>query len=293
MNASEEENLDIGAVAKVLWAGKWLIVLLASLGSIAAIVYAFAAPEVFRAEALLQARQQSGSLGRLGGLAALATEFGGASGGGALSLTSGTDRDVAIATLHSRVVIEAFIEENKLVPRIYESKWAWRYLDVGNNPTVWQAYIDFTKDVLKISEDRKTGLVTVAVEWTNPKEAQRWVTELVARTNAHLRERAIQEGEKNLAYLQAETQHIGQVELVQALYGLVEEQLKQMMVAKGGGEFALRTIDPAVVPAKRIRPNRVQYLLVGLLIGGLLGVAATVVHASWAKRTRSKGRVQP
>jgi uncharacterized protein involved in exopolysaccharide biosynthesis len=281
-------DLDIGALPKVLWGGKWLIGPLTSLGLIAAVVYAFIQPEVFRAEALLQARQQSGSLGRLGGLASLAAEFGGVSGAGALSLTGGTDRDVAIATLRSRTVVEAFIEEKNLLPRMYESKWdskakAWRSPNVNKQPTVWQAYNDFTKDVLRISEDRKTGLVTLSVEWTDPAEAQQWVTELIARTNAHLKERAIQEGEKNLAYLQAQAQQIGQVELVQAVYGLVEEQLKQMMVAKGGDEFALKTIDPAVVPQRRIRPNRVLISLAGFLIGGLLGVVATVGRASWRK----------
>ncbi len=241
MNESKlaSSDVSVGALAKVLWRGRRLIGTLALLGLIAAVGYALIQPDVFRAEALLQVRQQSGSLGKLGGLASLAAEFGGVAGGGGLALSGGTERDVAIATLRSRTVVEAFITENKLLPRIYEYKWygkagaLWDF-DAGSKSTVWQAYNDFTKDVLKISEDRKTGLVTLGVESTNPEEAQQWVTELVARTNSQLKERAIQEGEKNLAYLEAQAQQIGQVELVQALYGLVEEQLKQMMVGRVG-----------------------------------------------------------
>jgi uncharacterized protein involved in exopolysaccharide biosynthesis len=284
----EETDLDIGAVATVLWKGKGVIGLLTAVGAIVAVVYVFVQPEIFRSEALLQPRQQSGSLGRLAGLGALAAELGGISGA-ALPTAGGTERDVSVATLRSRAVIEAFITENDLLPKIYESKWD-RNAKVWKNPTraptVWEAYNDFTKDVLEIREDRRTGLVTIAVEWTNPEEARQWVTEIVARTNAHLKQRAIQEGEKNLAYLQSQVQQIGQVELVQALYGLVEEQLKQMMVAKGGDEFALKTVDPAVVPKKRIRPSRVLTSLVGLFVGGLLGVLVTLGRASW---TRPKG----
>jgi uncharacterized protein involved in exopolysaccharide biosynthesis len=266
------------------------------LGLIAGVGFALIQPKIFRAEALLQVRQQSGSLGGLGGLASLAAEFGGLPGAGALSLGGGdTDREVALATLRSRTVVEAFIAEKNLLPRIHEYRWygnakVWGGADAGDTPTLWQAYNDFTKDVLRISEDRKSGLVTLAVEWTNPEEAQQWVTELVARANAHLKERAIQEGEGNLEYLQGQAQHIGQVELVQALYGLVEEQLKQMMMAKGGAEFALKTIDPAVVPTKRIKPNRAYISLAGLFLGGALGAALTLWRASWTRRVHSGRR---
>src|SRR5262245_38814420 len=196
--ASEDasEEVDFVSLVRTLWNGKWLIVSLTMIGTLGGVLYALAQPDVFRAEALVQPRQASQALG---GLGALAAQVSGISGLG-VSLGGGTDRDVALATLRSRTVVEKFIEDLKLLPILYESEWdeqahTWVSSDPKSIPTAWQAYNDFTTDILKISENRNTGLVTVAIEWRNPEEAQRWVTELIARTNAHLKERAIQEGE--------------------------------------------------------------------------------------------------
>lgn len=285
--ATGSRDLDIGALLRILWAGKWLIALVAVLGTAGGLTYAFLAPQIFRSEGLFQVREHTGSTGGLsGGLAAVASQLGGLAGLGGLSLGgAGTDRQVAIATLKSRTVIDAFITDKNLLPKMYKSKWnaeagTWKSSDPASIPTTWQAYNDFTKKILSVADDRKTGLLTIAVEWTDPEEAQQWVTELAARTNAYLRERAIREGEENLAYLRSQAKEIGQVALEKALYELVEEQLKQLMMAKGGDEFALKTIDKAVVPKKRISPRRVPIILGGFLLGALLGGAAVVWRAA-------------
>jgi uncharacterized protein involved in exopolysaccharide biosynthesis len=286
LEGTASQDLDIDALHGILWGGKWLIGFMAALGLAVAVVYALLTPQIFRSEALFQVREQSSSTGGgLGGLAAVASQLGGLAGLSGLSLGGGgIDRLVAIATLKSRTVIEAFITEKNLLPKLYKSKWdaeakAWKNPDVGSVPTVWQAYNDFTKKILSITDDRKTGLLTVAVEWTDPEEARQWVTELAARTNAYLKARAIKEGEENLAYLLSQAKVIGQVAVEQSLYGLVEEQLKRLMMAKGGEEFALKTIDPAVVPKKRFAPKRVQIALGGLLLGAALGATAVVWRA--------------
>lgn len=282
--AYADDEINLRELIAALWDGKWLIAAITALSSAAAVAYALVATEIYRSEALVQPRQESRGGG--GGLGALAAQFGGLADLAGVSLGGGSDRAVAIATLKSRALIEPFIREKNLLPKLYEDAWDpatnnWKSADPKNVPTLWQAYNDFTNKVLRVSEDKKTGLVTVAVEWKDPQEAQQWVTELIARTNAHLKAQAIQEGEKNLAYLEAQSRSIGQVELQQALYGLVEAELKKLMIAKGGDEFAFRTIDAAAVPKKRIRPKRTQIAMIGFLLGGFVGVALVLARNAW------------
>jgi uncharacterized protein involved in exopolysaccharide biosynthesis len=282
-SAYPDDEIDLRELIRKVWDGKWLIVLITLLSSAMGVVYALLATEIYRAEALVQPRQESRTGG---GLGALAAQFGGLADFAGVSLAGGSDRAVAIATLKSRTLIESFIQERNLLPRMYEDAWDsqaknWKNPDPRKIPTIWQAYNDFTGSIFKIAEDKKTGLVTVAVEWKDPVEAQEWVTELIARTNAYLKAKAIEEGERNLAYLEAQSRTTGQVELRQAVFGLVEAELKKLMIAKGGEEFAIKTIDAAVVPKKRARPKRAQIAVLGFLLGGFVGVVWVLVRGAW------------
>jgi uncharacterized protein involved in exopolysaccharide biosynthesis len=280
---------DVTQAFADLWNARLWIASSTLAGLILAAAYAFMAQEIYRAEALVQPREEQ----RSSGLGALAAQFGALADLPGITLGGTGDRAVAIATLKSRAVVERFIEEKKLLPRLYRRKWdpdaqAWKSQDPGRIPTTWEGYRDFTKKVLKITDDKKTGLVSVAVEWEDPVEAQAWVTELVARTNAHLRSRAIREAEANLAYLEEQSKKIGQVELQRALYGLVETELKKLMVARAGEEFAVRTIDPAVVPRKRERPRRLLIIVAGTLLGGFTAATIALMLPGFVARLRER-----
>lgn len=268
------DDVDLRNLMAAIWRDKGVVLLVVCVCTAAALSFALLAPEIFRAEALVQPRQENRPMA--GGLGALAAQFGAGDLVG-LTIAGGGDRAVAIATLKSRTLIEPFLKEKNVLPKLYKSKWdapsgSWKAQDPSKQPTLWQAYNDFTKNALKISEDRKTGLVTVAIEWQDPDEAKEWVTELIARANEYLRARAIQSAEKNLAYLEAQSRAIGQVELQRAVYGLVEVELKKLMLARGGDEFAFVTVDAATSPKKRLRPVRRQIALIGFLLGWALGI---------------------
>lgn len=280
-------EIELSKLMHSLWEGKWLIVLTTAAFSIAAVAFALLATETYRAEALVQPRQESRDAGGLVGV--LASQFGGLADLAGLALGGGGDRAVAIATLKSRTVIEAFIRDKNLLPKLFEARWdadasQWKRSDLKYIPTVWRGYITFTKDILKVTDDKKTGLLTVAIEWQDPEEAQQWVTELIARTNEYLKAQAIREGEKNLAYLEEQSRKISQVELQKSLYSLVERELKKLMIGKGDEEFAIKTIDRAVVPKEPVRPKRALIAILGFLLGGIVGVIAVLVRMSWRAR---------
>src|SRR3569623_3798652 len=71
-------------------------------------------------------------------------------------------------------------------------------------PTLRRANQVFDGNIRTISQDKKTGLITLAIEWKDPEEAARWANLLVERLNQHERQVAIGEAEKSLAYLKNE-----------------------------------------------------------------------------------------
>jgi len=49
--------------------------------------------------------------------------------------------------------------------------------------------------------DPKTGLVTLSITWNDPNIAAKWANGLVRMANDYLRDQAIEESERNIAYL--------------------------------------------------------------------------------------------
>jgi len=51
-----------------------------------------------------------------------------------------------------------------------------------------------------------------------------------------------------------------------------------MMLAKATPEYLFKTIDPAVVPELRVKPNRSLIAALGVLLGGMLGVLLVLIR---------------
>ena len=267
--ASDDDEIDLRELWDILWRGKWLIMAVTAVFAVASVAYALLQTEWYRAEVLLapageQSSQRLG--GQLGGLAALA----GVSVGGGGSAE-------AIAALKSRDFARSFIEDFELVPVFFHEQWdaasgAWLGDDPEDFPEIRDAIKYFHENVLKVSEGRDTGLVTLAVEWTDPDVAAQWAEQLVGRLNERLRDRALREAETNIAFLQGELARTNVITLQQSIGRLLESELQQLMLARGNEEFAFRVIDSAAPPKDRVRPNRALIAVVGTMLGGMLAV---------------------
>ena len=250
------------------------------LGLLAGGAIALLSPEIYRAEVLLSPVSQdtgggalAGLSGSLGGLASLA----------GVTLGETNNRSVeALATLQSRALTDAFVSDKNLLPVLFPQKWdsarkAWKVSDSKRTPTLWDANELFSTKIRRVVEDKKTGLITLAIDWTDPSVAAEWVTELVARTNSSLRARAIQRSERNVAYLQDELNRTSIVELRQAIFHLVEREIQQSMLAKTSSDYAFKVIDPAVVPKKKIRPKRLLITAAALFVSLLISVILALI----------------
>jgi len=272
-----DDEITLRELWGILWRGKWLIIAVTAVFAVGSVVYALNAEEWYRSEALLapaDEKSTSGMSGQLGGLAALA----GVSVGGG-------DSSEALAVLRSREFAREFINEAGLLPVFFADAWdaaagKWRDVDPEARPDVRDAVKYFHDNVLSVSQDRRSGLVTLAIEWTDPQVAAAWAEILVRRLNARLRQRALEEAETNVAYLQAELRQTSVVTLQQSIGRLLESELQKLMLARGNEEFAFRVIDSAAPPKYRVRPNRPLIAVLGTLMGGVLAVFAVFIgHA--------------
>jgi len=272
----DSEEISLRELFDAVWARRILIVALTLTFGIAAAVISLLLPEKYEASVVLSPVDDDGS-GKLGGAGALLSQFGGLAGLGGVSLGGSGQKAVAVATLKSHALTEAFITDNNLLPVLYPDDWdattkQWRGADPDKIPTPWKAEKGFAKKVRSIDEDKKTGLITLTIEWTDPELAAKWATELVERANKHLRAKAIEESQANLAYLNEQLTKTSVVELQKSIYGLIESEIKKVMIANGSDEYAFRVVDPARVAEERVSPKRTLITAVGLFAGLMIGI---------------------
>jgi uncharacterized protein involved in exopolysaccharide biosynthesis len=272
---TDSEEISLRELVDALWARRLLIAALSLGFGVAAAVVSLLLPEKYEASVVLSPVDDAAG-SKFGGAGALLSQFGGLAGLAGVNVGGSGQKSVAIATLQSHALTEAFIRDNNLLPVLYADDWdaqakRWTISDPEKLPTPWRAEQRFAKKIRSVAEDKKSGLVTLTIEWTDPALAAQWATELVARANAALRAKAIAESEANIAYLNEQLTRTSVVELQKAIYGLIETEIKKVMIANGSAEFAFRIVDPARVAEERISPKRTLITAVGLFAGLMIG----------------------
>jgi uncharacterized protein involved in exopolysaccharide biosynthesis len=192
-----------------------------------------------------------------------------------------TETDRAIAILKSREFTDAFIRDNNLAATLCMNCNAWWHSSGAVQPTARHAYDVFDKNVRSIQQDKKIGTATLAIEWRDPQVAAQWANDLVARLNRHEQQQAIDEAERNIAFLNQQLAKTDVTEMRQLIYRLIESKTGDIMLAAGRPEYAFAIIDPAVVPERRIRPRRLLMVLTGVVLGLLGGVGIALVRARY------------
>jgi uncharacterized protein involved in exopolysaccharide biosynthesis len=268
VGVSGQENMTVGGEGINLlslwrlWLENKFIVAGCIFASVAvAVCLAFTEAPLFRAEVVVSNVNES-SAG--GGLAALAGQFGGlASLAGVNIGSSGTERE-ALAVLQSRRLAEEFVKTEKRLKELFP--------EPKTSQTLWLAVNEFRKNMISIRTDKRTSLTTISIDGKDPAKVALWANQYVVLANEMIRARAIDDANRNIAFLKSQISGTTVVEVQRVMYHLIETETKNLMLASGRAEYAFSVIDPAVTPERRISPKRLNMVLIGLMIGVFLGM---------------------
>jgi hypothetical protein len=232
-------------------------------------------PKKYEATVVVSPQTGTSNSGELSSLGSAASQLGGIASLAGLSLGGNSAKAESIATLQSEALTERYIQENGLLPTLFPRKWDsqknnWKTSDESKIPTLWQGNRLFDDKLRRVKENSRNGLVTLGITWTDSKIAASWANGLVKLTNEYLRDKAIKESEKNIAYLNEEALKTSVVRTRDSIYSLMESEIRKEMLARGSDEYALKIIDPAVAPEKPSSPQPVLWILAALCIGLLL-----------------------
>ena len=287
-----DDEIDLRELFSVVWAGKILIVAITAVFALVSVGYALSLANQYKASAVVSPAQSGGSslgamAGQLGGLASLA----------GINIGSGESNETqeAMEIMQSWGFMEAFIQTHDLQVPIYAAigwdkgsnslklnsdlydatseRWLIEDDESGENraPSSWELYEEFRERVA-VSQDKKSGLINISVEYYSPQIAKQWVDLFIITINDYMRARKLEQVNRNIEYLTAQIDKTAIADMREVFYQLVEEQTKSKMLAEASPEYAFVTVSRAMVPEEESQPKRALVCILGTLLGGMLSV---------------------
>ena len=292
-----DDEIDLRELFGALWAGSRKIIAITAVFAFVSVIYALSLSDQYKATVLLAPAQSdssdlSGALGQLGGLASLA---GVDIGGGESS-----ESQMAQEIMKSWSFIDVFIAENNISVEVYAAEgwsrgsnelqidddiydaetktWLVENDNTGEvgPPSSWVLFEAFSERLV-VSENKKSGLVSVSIEYYSPQIAKQWLDMYVAAINAHMQQRQMEKVTNNINYLQAQIEKTSIAEMREVFYTIIAEQTKNKMMTEASPEYAFVAVSPSMVPEVTSQPQRRFICILGTLLGGILSASLVLV----------------
>ena len=301
-----DDEIDLRELFYVLLEGKWIIVSLTAFVSIIGVIYSLLLPNIYESKAMLvpvnSSSGISGALGSYSGLAGLA----------GISLPSGGDEGNSAKAIQKISSLSFF--ENNILPNIHlpdlmaVKSWNSKtntltfddsIYDTNSNtwirdfsypqqqiPSAQESFEVFKTAHLSLSEDKKSGFITLAIKHQSPFIAKQWVELVINQVNAFYRQKDKSESEKAVSYLNQQISITGLSEIKQVIAQLLQEETKKLTLIEANQYYVFDYIDPPAVMEKKSEPKRALIFILSALLGGMLSILLVLIrHYAFNKKT--------
>jgi uncharacterized protein involved in exopolysaccharide biosynthesis len=265
---------------------KWHIAIVTLVAMVLAAVLGLISTPLYKASILVSPVSSAPGSGSLGAIGGALSQLGGIASLAGLGGSGDSRKNESIAVLKSEELTEKYIQQNDLLPTLYDDAWdpvrkAWKQTRPDRAPTLWKANRRFANSIRAMAVDPKSSLVTLTITWKNPRTAAQWANGLVATANEYLKNKALMESERNIAYLNEQAAKTDVVAVRQAIYSILQSEINKEMLARGSDEYAFRILDPAIAPEKASSPQKTLWVL-GALIASVTGcICVLYARMSW------------
>ena len=293
-----DDEIDLRELFYVLLEGKWIIVSLTTFVSIIGVIYSLSLPNIYESKAMLAPVNSSsgisGALGSYSGLAGLA----------GISLPSGDDEGNSAKAIQKISTLSFF--KNNILTNIYLpdlmafKSWNSKtntvafdesIYDTSSNtwirdfsypqqqiPSTQESFEVFKTQHLILSEDKKSGFITLSIKHQSPFVAKQWAELVVNEVNAFYRQKDKSESEKAVSYLNQQISMTGLSEIKLVIAQLLQEETKKLTLIEANKYYVFDYIDPPAVMEQKSEPKRATICILIALFGGILSILLVLVR---------------
>lgn len=287
------DEIDLRELWGVIWGGRWIITAITFVFAAASVIYALSLPNMYKSTVVLAPKDIGGG----GALGALASQYGGLASLAGINLRSegGGRLDQAILLLESRAFLADIIGKYNILPDLLAGvNWDFESDSFVYNSEVysvqsrswvrgepaladWNAFNKLRK-MLHVTKDDATGMLYLTVEHFSPEIAYRWLQWVKLEINMHYRDMDVRESRENISFLENKIAETTVTAVRSALYGMVESELKVLMLAEVSDEYLLQTVVPAWIPELKSSPSRGVICVFFTLLGVAVGVVFIILR---------------
>ena len=124
-----------------------------------------------------------------------------------------------------------------------------------------------------VSEDRRTGLITISFEHISPIFAKYFVEHVINSLNEYMSNEAAKEASKFVNYLKLEIQENNIREIDAVFNVLLQQNIQKMMYAEAKPDFALKYVSKPIAPIFKSGPTRSVICIFGFIFFQILFLA--------------------
>ena len=186
-----------------------------------------------------------------------------------------------MATLNSYSFNVKFIEEQNLLPYIFQDDWdpineTW--ID-GFQPDMRRANEAFiTMRSYELNDD--TGLLWIFFTTKDPEFSAKLANAIIPSFNNFTKQKQVKLIEERQAYLNKRLQEIDNIQLHRSIYRMIESQIGAESLIFARKDYPLEVIQPALPPLHKSSPKRKQYAalsFIGFLVLGMMIAMGSVL----------------
>jgi len=292
-----DDEIVLIELFNVLWINKLFLAAWTGLVFLISIIYSLTLTNIYTAETTLApsaSSDMSSNLSQYAGLASMAGISLPGSSSGML------DKDLALSLLKSKGLLQRLIDKHDILPDLIAA-YDW---DLTSNslsydsdlydgiknvwvrdvkppykliPSTQEAYEFFDK-AIAVSEDKKTGIISLKVDHLSPEIAYQWSLLLIQEVNEYVADMRIKEAQLSIDYLNDQIKITPYPELRALFYELIQQHTQTMMLAKVRPEYALTTLDAPLIPEEKSAPKRSLIVILSTLLGGMLGTLIILIR---------------
>ena len=290
-----DDDIDLSEVFNVLWDKRFYLGAITSIFSLISIIVALMLPNIYQSKATLMAVEQSsgmsGMVGQYSGMARLA--------GISLESKSSSKDQEAIARIKSfEFFSNNFLPNIKLENLMAVKKWTqasntltYDTSDFNSEsrqwvrkakpprskiPTSQEAFEEFI-EIMSVSKDKKTLLVTLSVKHKSPFIAQQWVEILIDQIDQVMRDQDRRTATKSIEYLNSIAPTVNYEDIKKALSALQQEQMKRLMMVEANDNYIFKVLDSPIAPELKSQPKRSLIVILGTILGMMLSALGVLV----------------
>lgn len=285
-----DQEIRLGSLINHLWKEKITIIFITGLFSLGSLLYVLSEENIYRSSAKVLNKSDISSTS-IGGLSSIS---------GLLNVGSGNANvtEYAISKINSRdFFLHLINKNNNLINYIFAAEnysfstntftYNQDKLDLINkNNHFEKAYKFFKQNVLSVSRNRSSGIITISIDHLSPNFAKKLLDLIILEINLIMSLEDNLEATSSIELLENSLKNTGNIDTKKSMVRLIERNIEKKIISTVNKEsYIFKIVEKPFVPEEKIYPARSRAIILFSFIGFVFSLIFLFIKNTYKRKT--------